>query len=1036
VKHRLASLVVMLVLVASLSIGTVAPAAAAPDSPGEGTIYFPWVPNNASLAGIAGISGAITVQNVEPFPVKVTVKDAAGNELTSLTLNPRASQSWTAGELGIAEPGAGVVAVAAWADVAALERAGVCVEVASASPTRGTPNTVDGNVITGLAARPDYIRVTQGGLTFAEAHDYTWTYADGAVAIDWSPRGAEPAGTYTVTAYDCPTPRIAGVEKHTVGTTGVQTSADTAMVDGYTALPAADIADAGNGGALLDGQSRWIVPIAQTNAGWNTALVITNVSGKNTSVNATFYAAGGQGYAGPSVALLAGRMLKPGESVTVDLRQDAGFPEGEVGSVWVDATHAVVAAAFRMKPATGMMLTTVAQPRTGGAAATVTFGPLVFRDYNGWNTGINIANLSDRDNRVTVTYYNYAGNVVASDTVTIPARAMEYVYTPASENFGIGENQITAVRIAGTAPLAAAVDEVKYLGGQGQEHAMSYPAGQAQMGGASRTLDNGRVLYESQLALPLLQKGNAQTGSGDTSGINLFNPSGMAVTASVQFVDAAGVPVAPTTGADDGEAPLNLTLPAGAGATVYTLSLGEMPGGFRGAAVVGVLGGGTLVGVSNNVNYEVAGDGSAVYNLLRTDFTRFQAGLSVDATSATPTARGTYTLHVTALNAFGPIAGFPLECKVSAGPNAGAPAIQTTTDQNGRASCAITDTAASGSNHEDTVTVWADFNGNGVRDLTETTAVTLIWQPSGPTILTATPSTTTPTARQSVTLTITAVDGYGGPANGVAVTCAVTSGPNSGQSTGATIGADGQTTCAITDAKAAANNDTDTITVTADVDGDGTGETTSVTVTWQPSGVARLPVSPTSSSLAYTFWFNMTVTAVDAYGGPVSGVPVKCQITAGPNTGQWVNATTGANGSTTCSVKNYDNATYDNYVDTVTVTGDVDGDGTDETATATVTWLPGQSSINLSGQPSKYSNSVSVAFIVRDGYYQLIPDLPVTCEVIQGTNAGKTVTTTTSINGLAYCSFSGMTPSGTDVIVAKATIRGQERQSSWIYVYW
>lgn len=402
----------------------------------------------------------------------------------------------------------------------------------------------------------------------------------------------------------------------------------------------------------------------------------------------------------------------------------------------------------------------------------------------------------------------------------------------------------------------------------------------------------------------------------------------MAVTASVQFVDAAGVPVAPTTGADDREAPLNLTLPAGAGATVYTLGLGEMPAGFRGAAVVGMLGGGTLVGVSNNVNYEVAGDGSAVYNLVRTDFTRFQAGLSVDATSATPTARGTYTLHVTALNAFGPIAGFPLECKVSAGPNAGAPAIRTTTDQNGRASCAITD------------------------------------------------------------------------------------------------------------AKAAANNDTDTITVTADVDGDGTGETTTVTVTWQPSGVARLTVSPTSSSLAYTFWFNMTVTAIDAYGGPVSGVPVKCQITAGPNTGQSVNATTGANGSTTCSVKNYDNATYDNYVDTVTVTGDVDGDGTDETATATVTWLPGQSSINLSGQPSKYSNSVSVAFIVRDGYYQLIPDLPVTCEVIQGTNAGKTVTTTTSMNGLAYCSFSSMIPSGTDVIVAKATIRGQERQSSWIYVYW
>src|SRR5690606_17948946 len=203
-------------------------------------------------------------------------------------------------------------------------------------------------------------------------------------------------------------------------------------------------------------------------------------------------------------ALLAGQMLKPGESVTIDLRQDAGFPEGEVGSVWVDATHAVVAAAFRMKPATGMMLTTVAQPRAGGVTATVTFGPLVFRDYNGWNTGINIANLSDRDNRVTVTYYNYAGNVVASDTVTIPARAMEYVYTPASGNFGIGENQITAVRIAGTAPLAAAIDEVKYLGGQGEGHAMSYAAGRSLQGtvripGDFTELDSGRFYYLTKL---------------------------------------------------------------------------------------------------------------------------------------------------------------------------------------------------------------------------------------------------------------------------------------------------------------------------------------------------------------------------------------------------------------------------------------------------------------------------------------------------------------------------------------------------------
>src|SRR5690606_35186864 len=111
-------------------------------------------------------------------------------------------------------------------------------------------------------------------------------------------------------------------------------------------------------------------------------------------------------------------------------------------------------------------------------------------------------------------------------------------------------------RIEGTAPLAAAIDEVKYLGGQGEGHAMSYAAGSALVGGDAAPLANGRELYESMLALPLVQKGNPATGYGDTSGINLFNPSGDAVTAAVQFLDSAGVPVAPTVAADDSEKPL------------------------------------------------------------------------------------------------------------------------------------------------------------------------------------------------------------------------------------------------------------------------------------------------------------------------------------------------------------------------------------------------------------------------------------------------------------------------------------------------
>src|SRR5690606_15719532 len=133
-----------------------------------------------------------------------------------------------------------------------------------------------------------------------------------------------------------------GVEKHTVSTAGVQTTSSTALVDGYSAVPVQDLARAGDGGVVLEGQSRWVLPIVQTNSGWNTAIVITNVAGRTTAVNATFYAAAGQGYAGESEMLLSGQVLAAGESVVVDLRE-YGFPEGVVGSVWVDGTHAVVA---------------------------------------------------------------------------------------------------------------------------------------------------------------------------------------------------------------------------------------------------------------------------------------------------------------------------------------------------------------------------------------------------------------------------------------------------------------------------------------------------------------------------------------------------------------------------------------------------------------------------------------------------------------------------------------------------------------------
>lgn len=61
-KKRLLNAAVALGLMGGLFAGAIAPASAVgPESPGEPHIFFPWVPNNDTIAGIEGITGSITV---------------------------------------------------------------------------------------------------------------------------------------------------------------------------------------------------------------------------------------------------------------------------------------------------------------------------------------------------------------------------------------------------------------------------------------------------------------------------------------------------------------------------------------------------------------------------------------------------------------------------------------------------------------------------------------------------------------------------------------------------------------------------------------------------------------------------------------------------------------------------------------------------------------------------------------------------------------------------------------------------------------
>ncbi len=83
------------------------------------------------------------------------------------------------------------------------------------------------------------------------------------------------------------------------------------------------------------------------------------------------------------------------------------------------------------------------------------------------------------------------------------------------------------------------------------------------------------------------------------------------------FYDESGIAVAPTV-SNGNPSPLLTTLGSHQSLTLYTPSLDGFPDGFRGSAIITVAGGaGGVVGISNNVNYDVRGDGSSAFSLIQ-----------------------------------------------------------------------------------------------------------------------------------------------------------------------------------------------------------------------------------------------------------------------------------------------------------------------------------------------------------------------------------------------------------------------------------
>ena len=550
------------VFVGALAIGS----AQEEEVPDAGTgAYFPWVPNGSMLDDMGPFYGAVTVQNLQTaqddfqavdlyfFPGVGENDQAWGDPVVVANVQSAASVTLNAADLGVPEPGSSVRVHAVDAD-------------------SGVRWDSENNEFTGLP-------LDEEAMDAAEDDDDIFQDLDDVFG------------------------NIAGTVKNVspLPSTSGKTSSDHTTVSGYSGFTQEQVVP-------TDDETH-ILPIVQSNSGWNTVIRIASFAGERdpnatVSYTVTLYESGGQGAAGQSAGVFTGS-IAGGEVEHIDITADENIGEGFVGNAYITANAPIGAVAERYKVQDDMLLTNTSRQLDSMSDSQV--APLIFQNYNNWNSGISVANLDEEDEAtVNIAYVTPGGSQIGADQITIPARGMEFVYTPASQDLNV-DGFVGAAVITSTdgQNIQVAVDQVKYDGVGGDVgDAMSY------------VTEGENAVAGDALALPLVQKGNPGTGLGDTTGVQFFNADAQnSIDFSIAFLDSTGNFVAPTL---TQHTFIKVSLSGHQGYTLYTHNYSEMPAGFQGSlAVAEISGDGELAAVSNNVNYEVNGDGATVFNLIR-----------------------------------------------------------------------------------------------------------------------------------------------------------------------------------------------------------------------------------------------------------------------------------------------------------------------------------------------------------------------------------------------------------------------------------
>lgn len=375
-------------------------------------------------------------------------------------------------------------------------------------------------------------------------------------------------------------PLAASLKQYTPKTINSPWSDGASVVAGHTGLAQVELAT-----AHATPSSAWFLPIVQTNSDWNTFIRVANLT-TTTPIDVTielFPNGNVDGGAGADWTMTS--TVAVGATWTVDA-QAVLARTGWVGFARIRSTGDSGVIALRSKASTAMAMTNVGVAGDGSTTAIDhrTYAPLLFNAYNGWNTGINLANVSPREAEITVQYYEAGGGLIRTDNLTLPALSMQYIYTPgdiAQTGF------VGSATIISTAPVVAAIDEVKYE----TTEALSYMSS---------------CLPQHDASIPVVFREDASLARHDNSGINIVNVSpDTEQTVQIRLLSTSGADLLPTS--------ISVVIPPGGNSFVYLPFVDGIPAGTVASARLTSTHPSGFVAISNDINYVARGDGSVVF---------------------------------------------------------------------------------------------------------------------------------------------------------------------------------------------------------------------------------------------------------------------------------------------------------------------------------------------------------------------------------------------------------------------------------------